>query len=210
LEPTSEIAERAVKMMILKSVSVAMALALATGSALAESPERIVFVRHGEKPPLGLGQLDCQGLNRALALPAYFAKTFGKPDAMFAPNPSVQKKDAGRPYDYIRPLITIEPTAIFFGLPVNVDHGLADIDGLRAALEAPDHAHALVFVAWEHKIIDVIVRDLLKAHGGDPATVPDWEEDDYDSVDLVTLDGDKASFTRLREGLNDQSKACPG
>jgi hypothetical protein len=27
-------------------------------------------VRHGEKPPHGLGQLDCRGLNRALALPA--------------------------------------------------------------------------------------------------------------------------------------------
>jgi hypothetical protein len=28
----------------------------------------IVIVRHGEKPPAGLGQLSCQGLNRALAL----------------------------------------------------------------------------------------------------------------------------------------------
>ena len=32
--------------------------------------ETIVFVRHGEKPANGLGQLDCQGFNRALALPA--------------------------------------------------------------------------------------------------------------------------------------------
>ncbi len=32
--------------------------------------ETLVFVRHGEKPAQGYGQLNCQGLNRALALPA--------------------------------------------------------------------------------------------------------------------------------------------
>ena len=29
--------------------------------------ETVVFVRHGEKPEKGLGQLSCRGLNRALA-----------------------------------------------------------------------------------------------------------------------------------------------
>ena len=78
-----------------------------------------VLVRHGEKPDKGLGQLDCQGLNRALALPPVIAKTFGRPSAIFAPDPSRQKQDDGVSYDYVRPLATIEPTAIFFGLPVN-------------------------------------------------------------------------------------------
>ena len=32
--------------------------------------ETIVLLRHGEKPPTGLGQLTCKGLNRALALPS--------------------------------------------------------------------------------------------------------------------------------------------
>ena len=73
-----------------------------------------MLVRHGEKPDKGLGQLDCQGLNRALALPAVIAKIFGKPSAIFAPDPSQQKEDDGVSYDYVRPLATIEPTAIFF------------------------------------------------------------------------------------------------
>ena len=81
--------------------------------------ETIVLVRHGEKPDKGLGQLDCQGLNRALALPPVIAKTFGRPSAIFAPDPSRQKQDDGVSYDYVRPPATIEPTAIFFGLPVN-------------------------------------------------------------------------------------------
>jgi hypothetical protein len=33
--------------------------------------ETIIFIRHGEKPLSGLGQITCQGLNRALALPGF-------------------------------------------------------------------------------------------------------------------------------------------
>jgi hypothetical protein len=192
-----------------RGILAALAMVAAGAAFAADAPERIVFVRHGEKPPGGLGQLDCQGLNRALALPAFFARTFGKPDAIFAPNPSVQKKDDGERYDYVRPLATIEPTAIAFGLPVDAEIGFADVDGLRAALEAPRYRHALVFVAWEHKLIDVVARDRLKTHGGDPTAVPAWDDDDFDGVDIVTIDAAKASFARTREGLDGRSGACP-
>jgi hypothetical protein len=192
--------------MIVATASLAFA-GVAFGDA---PPERIVFVRHGEKPPGGLGQLDCKGLNRALALPAYFEKTFGKPDAIFAPNPADRKKDAGALYDYVRPLITIEPTAIAFGLPVDVNIGFDDSRALEAALAAPALARALVFVAWEHRLIDVVARDILKSHGADPGLVTTWAEDDYDSVDVVTIGEDgHATFQRLAEGLDGQPEACP-
>jgi len=87
----------------------------ATPSAAAE--ETIVFVRHGEKPAAGLGQLDCRGLNRSLELPAVINAMFGKPKAILAPDPAKQKEDGGVLYDYVRPLATIEPTAIAFGMP---------------------------------------------------------------------------------------------
>ena len=117
-----------------------LALSGATAAAALAEPteERIVFVRHGEKPPGGLGQLNCRGLNRALALPAFIAAHFGRPDAIFAPNPAKQKKDDGKPYDYVRPLITIEPSAIAFGLPVDAEIGFADVERLQAALVAPN------------------------------------------------------------------------
>jgi hypothetical protein len=178
--------------------------------AFADAPERIVFLRHGEKPPKGLGQLDCQGLNRALALPAYVERAFGRPDAIFAPNPSAPKPDMGVPYDYVRPLITIEPTAIAFGLPVHVEIGFADADGLQKALEAPAYAQALVVVAWEHRLIDVVVRNLLAAHGGDASQVPAWDDADFDSVDVVTLAaGEPARFERRKQGLDGLPEACP-
>jgi hypothetical protein len=194
-----------------KSIIAALALsgAIAGGAYAEPAGERIVFVRHGEKPREGLGQLNCRGLNRALALPAFIAAQLGKPDAIFAPNPADQKKDDGKPYDYVRPLITIEPTAIAFGLPVHADIGFADVGRLRKALEAPEYRDALVVVAWEHKLIDVVVRDLLAAHG-DPELPPPWTEDDYDGVDVVTIDANgHATFAHLREGLDGEPEACP-
>ena len=82
--------------------------------------ETLVFLRHGEKPSGGLGQLTCQGLQRALALPSVLATRFGTAQYVFAPNPTVAVPDAAGSFYYVRPLATIEPTAIRLGLPVNV------------------------------------------------------------------------------------------
>jgi hypothetical protein len=174
--------------------------------------ERIVLVRHGEKPDTGLGQLDCQGLNRALALPSVIAKTFGRPAAVFAPDPSQKKEDHGILYDYVRPLATIEPAAIFFGLPVNANFGVSNIDELQAAVDQPLYHNALILIAWEHMLIETITRNLLTAHGGNPALVPKWQDDDFDSIYVVTIvrarDATSASFVHTHEGLNGQSTTC--
>ena len=188
-----------------------LALALTgAGSAAPASEETIVFVRHGEKPADGRGQLDCRGLNRALALPAFFVKTFGKIDAVFAPDPGRAKRDGGGTFDYVRPLMTIEPTAVALGLPVVAHIGFDDVAGLQSALEAPPYRDATVVVAWEHMVIADVVRALLAAHGGDPAAVPNWSGDDFDSVYVIRLaSGGPARFQRLSEGLDGQPETCP-
>ena len=53
-------------------------LLLSVASAWATDTETLLFIRHAEKPPAGLGQLSCKGLNRALALGAVLAMTYGK------------------------------------------------------------------------------------------------------------------------------------
>ena len=53
-----------------------------------------MFLRHGEKPSGGYGQLTCQGLNRSLALPDVLLAKYGKPTYLYAPNPAVQITDA--------------------------------------------------------------------------------------------------------------------
>jgi hypothetical protein len=192
------------------AAAILMALLSAAPAARSEEPvETIVLIRHGEKPEKGLGQLNCRGLNRALALPSVIAKDFGRPSAIFAPNPSHEKDDDGVPYDYVRPLVTVEPTAILFGLPVNAKFGYADIAGLQAAIEQPAYRNAVILIAWEHHYAEDMARALLAAHGGDPSVVPKWRRDDFDSIYVVTIGAAKANFSHRREDLDGQPDACP-
>jgi hypothetical protein len=155
------------------------ALALPNAHAADSDTETLVFVRHGEKPAVGYGQLNCQGLNRALALPAVIAAKFGKPDAIYAPDPGQQKDDSGHPYYYIN----------------------------------PDNRGKLIVVAWEHKLIVKLLRQMLSAHGGNPADIPNWKSDDFDSIYTVRLNWQngvaQASFKRGRQGLDGRSIDCP-
>ncbi|WP_448112523.1 hypothetical protein [Mesorhizobium amorphae] len=189
-------------------------LPLATGAAnAAESVETIVLIRHGEKPPQGLGQLNCQGLNRSLRLPGVIKARFGVPAAIFAPNPADQKTDNGTAYDYVRPLATVEPMAIGFGLPVNAGIGVEDISKLKDRLEDKAYANALVVVAWEHKQLVKLARKIMKDHDGDPDAVPKWPGDDFDGIYVVRLtrkDGETtATFQTERQGLNGLPETCP-
>lgn len=192
-------------------------LSLAAPVLAAESPaiETIVLVRHGEKPDAGLGQLSCQGLNRALALPNIIMAMFGKPDFIFAPDPAHSKPDHLKSYDYVRPLATIEPTAIRVALPVNTQFGQEDDKGLVAALERHDYRNALVLVAWEHRQIVNIAQALLAHNGADPKIqVRSWPGDDFDSIYVIrisrTSEGAHATFEQKQEHLDGQSKQCPG
>jgi hypothetical protein len=184
----------------------------AAGGSSAPTVETLVCIRHGEKPPGGLGQLSCRGLNRALALPAVLLKKYGQPDFIFAPAPT-PKVDGKITYNYVRPLMTIEPTAIRCGLPVNTEFGFREIAKLESELAKDKYRTAVVFIAWEHAVLDDFAKDLLKSNGGDPAKVPAWPSKDFDSIFLfkITRSNGHASisFTLEKEGLNNLSNTCP-
>lgn len=181
----------------------------------ANAAETIVMLRHAEKPDGGLGQLNCQGLNRALALPNVLLSRFGKPAAIFAPNPGIEKIDQGQSYNYIRPLATIEPTAIRAGLPVNTQWGFEDVESLKNSLLSDALQNQTVFVAWEHRLLEQLARDMLEQLGADPATVPVWDGKDFDSIYVVNIERDgngnlSAAFHTEHQGLNGLATACPG
>jgi hypothetical protein len=175
--------------------------------------ETIVCVRHGEKPAAGLGQLTCQGLNRALRLPQVLIGKFGKPDFIFAPDPNQINHDPAGDFCYVRPLATIEPTAIQCSLPVNTHFGFTDIAGLKQELSKPAYAGATVFVAWEHRYLDNFVKDMIKSSGGDASQVPGWQGNDFDSIFVIRLVHNKkrtiGTFTRDKEDLDNLSTDCP-
>ena len=179
-------------------------------SSNAHADTTIIIVRHGEKPSQGLGQLSCKGLNRSLALASALILHYGKPVAIYAPNPAIKKNDKGVLYAYIRPLATIEPLAIRVGLPVNIDWGMADITDLEKALLA--RTEGLQVVAWEHHFAEKLARNMLAASGGNPADVPHWSDRDFDSIYVVRVSGrdkdKRVSFAHENEGLNGLSDNC--
>ncbi len=191
----------------------AVTQSLPAHAADAPANQTIVLIRHAEKPPAGLGQLNCQGLNRALALPPVLRKAFGMPVAIYAPNPSEQKADNGKMYDYIRPLATIEPTAVAFGLPVHVDIGQSHIEDLQRELNLPAYRDKYVLVAWEHTEAMLLARAMMLQYGGDPKQVPDWKGSDFDSIYVLKVQrsGSAATinFELRHEGLDRQPATCP-
>ena len=176
--------------------------------------ETIVFLRHGEKPNKEIGQLDCQGLNRALALPRVLMSKFGRPDFLFAPATTrLPSFGGGGGPNYLRPLATIEPTAIQLGMPVDTDFGYSNIDGLEFELIQQKYQNALIFVAWEHNELVKLVRQLVRKFDGDPNQVPNWHGNDFDSLYVVRITGPgptrSVSFAQDHEGLSNLSNDCP-
>ncbi|MBV9878817.1 MAG: hypothetical protein JO025_29080 [Verrucomicrobia bacterium] len=173
--------------------------------------ETIVAIRHGEKPAGGLGNLNCKGLRRALALPDVLLSKYGKPDFIFAPNP-IERYDGGQ-YNYVRPLVTIEPTAIRCELPVNTDFGYTQIDDLAMELRKVGYQHALIFIAWEHGQLEKLAKLLVSWYGGDPSQVPYWSAKDYDTIFVFRIfrqDGrNTLVFSIDHEALNNLSDSCP-
>ena len=181
-------------------------------SVNANADSTIVILRHGEKPTLGLGQLSCQGLNRALALSKILLSRYGNPIAIYAPNPAIKKDDKGVPYAYVRPLATIEPLAIRAGMPVSIDWELTDIEALATKLLEREEGTQVV--AWEHHWAEKLARQLFSSTGGNPDEVPRWLDDDFDSLFVIRLSRDSSgkrqvTFAHEQEGLVDLPAACP-
>ena len=186
----------------------------AADSATATAVETVVFLRHGEKPATGLGQLTPKGLNRALALSDMLPRKFGKPDYLFAPDPREKVNDKAGLCYYVRPLATIEPTAIRLGMAVQTPCGFRDTDELIDELGKSEYHRAVIFVAWEHVYERKAVADLFKRFGGDPSQVPQWADGDYDSLYVVTIHrpagGTPSAVFKLdHEGLDGQSSSMP-
>ena len=196
-----------------KRLLLSLAFALFIGSAgSAYAEQTIVFLRHGEKPSGGYGQLTCQGLNRALALPTILTSKYGKPNYLYAPSPAVKISDSAGSFYYVRPLATIEPTAVKLGMNVNTKYGYNDIASLQAALITPTKDNTTIFVAWEHLYLQKIVQNIMTAYGGG-VVVPAWTSGDYDSLYVLKINyvagTINAQFHRDAEGLNGQPTTCP-
>ncbi len=181
-----------------------------------DGTQTLVFLRHAEKPGEGLGQLNCQGLNRALDLATVLPERFGKANYVFAANPSrhVEEGSDDQSYSYIRPLMTISPSAIRLGLPVNIDFSANDTDALADELLSEKYRNATVYTAWSHGYLPELINTVAaKALGDERVITEDWNGDDFDTLYVLTLtwhDGKASLLSRnVRQGLDGGAHKCP-
>jgi hypothetical protein len=181
-----------------------------------DGTQTLVFLRHGEKPAGGLGQLNCQGLNRAIDLATLLPEKFGKADYVFAANPTrnVEEGELDNSYSYIRPLMTISPAAIKLGLPVNIKFSANDTSDLADELLHDKYHNSVIYTAWSHGYLPELINKVAGEAVGKKMTITDdWASSDYDSLYVLTLtwqDG-KASVVShtYKQGLDNGQETCP-
>ncbi|WP_397448047.1 histidine phosphatase family protein [Pseudomonas sp. NA-150] len=197
--------------------AVVLGFSLSTQAETADGTQTLVFMRHAEKPEDGLGQLNCQGLNRSIALSGLLPKLFGDANYIFAANPTrhVEEGPNDASFAYLRPLLTISPSAIKLGLPVNIDFSANDVSDLASELLRDKYHSAIVYTAWSNGYLPKLINEVVSdATGKKHKIVDDWASDDFDSLVVVSLvwhDG-KATVTHkvVPQQLNGGSLVCPG
>ena len=178
--------------------------------------QTLVFMRHAEKPSMGLGQLNCQGLNRAIDLSELLPRQFGKANFIFAANPSrhVEEGEGDLSYSYLRPLMTVGPSAIKLGLPINIDYGANDTSDLADEFMRDKYHDSTIYTAWSHGYLPELINKVAQeASGKKIKLLDDWTGDDFDSVLVLTLKWNNGKATieyeNYKQGLNDGSLGCP-
>jgi hypothetical protein len=155
------------------------------------SLQKVVIIRHAEKPDKG-DNLSCQGLNRALELPAVLYSKYKLPDHIF-----VSDIKSGKSTNQSRMYQTIIPFAIRYNLDIDTRFNGEDPEALADAIrKTPGY----VLVVWEHNSIP----DIVSALGIKDENLK-WNDDDYDSIWVVTFKNGNAVLTVDKENLSPAS-----
>lgn len=173
------------------------------------TPERIMFIRHAEKPAPDLGSgvdangkadeesLAVRGWQRAGALARFFCPAEGAhaakltPGSVFAPGTGPASKSR-RSMQTVAPLVALlqETSAVNFVTAYLKDDGVALMKDVLAQ-------SGVVLIAWEHKILPSLIAYLPHA----PKVPASWPEDRFDLVWVLDRTADGWIFTQLPQML---------
>lgn len=148
---------------------------------------KVVIIRHGEKPADG-DNLSCQGQNRALQLPAVLTQKFGTPNYVYVPALENDKSTA-----HSRMFQTASPLAIKYNLTINSKYSSKNSEKIAKHVLKQT---GTVLMVWDHSSI----QDLAEKLGVTHAT--QWNDDDFDSIWLITFADGEAKLAQDKEGLN--------
>ncbi len=160
-------------------------------------PDRVLLIRHAEKPPDDAmsASLSPQGQRRAQALPELFRKSAAHPNPLPTPEFIFATKNSKHSH---RPVETVTPLARALGLALSTD--IADEDFARLAAELlgkPKYAGKTVLVCWHHGTLPELARKLGAADAPDH-----FKGSAFDRVWQITYDArGRAAFQDLPQRL---------
>lgn len=144
------------------------------------------------------------------------AEKFGKAQYVFAANPTrnVEEGELDNSYSYIRPLMTISPSAIKLGLPVNIDFAANDTSDLADELLHDRYHNSIIYTAWSHGYLPELINKVAEEAVGQRRPITeDWASSDFDSLYVLTLTwrNGKASLhsQSYKQGLDGGEQDCP-
>ena len=158
------------------------------------SPLKVVLVRHGEKPKKG-SNLTCEGLNRSLQLPGVIDKKFGKPAYLYVPSLAL-----GDSTKHARMFETAIPLAVKYQLEITSRFDEKDFAAIAANVK---EKKGTLLMIWEHKAI----KDIATALG--VSNPPSWDDNDYDSIWIITFPAGKAPMLTFDKENIKPSNKCP-
>lgn len=148
---------------------------------------KVVIIRHGEKGATG-DNLNCQGLNRALALPKVLYAKFGIPAYILVP-----ALGQGKSTSHSRMFQTITPFAGKYNISINTDFDSTDYKDIKDYLKGKSGTALLV---WDHQSIE----GLAKSFGIKDEKLK-WKDSDYDSIWIIDMKKGQKVLTRSAEGI---------
>lgn len=151
---------------------------------------KIIVLRHAEKPIDPHDQrLAHRGYKRAEYLADYIPKNFGRPDYIFATEPT---KSSFRPFLTVQPLWDAVKDSM---MDVSVDDEAAL--HLGAKLRAGDlNTGKNVVVCWHHGKIPELLKGLGASKHDYPAI---WPENDFSTIYVVTFEKDETVLSKYQQ-----------
>jgi len=163
------------------------ALTLVLSATANSTPDRIVIIRHAEKPAQG-DNLSCKGQNRALQLADVLFDKFGLPERTYVP--SLKQGGATK---HARMLQTVTPFVVKHNLQINSKFDESDAKAVAADVL---QRSKLVLMVWEHSKIQALAQSL------GAADAPKWDGHDFDSIWVITFAAGQARLnTDAKQGL---------
>jgi hypothetical protein len=110
--------------------------------------------------------------------------------------------------------MTISPSAIKLGLPVNIKFSANDTSALADELVEDKYHNATIYTAWSHGYLPELINKVASEASGEKHTITDdWSGSDYDTLYVLTLtwhNGKASLLSRnYKQGLNDGAEGCP-